>query len=450
MSLEKIGDSEYYKDTNETVKLVGYISSSSQRSDESNMYNETFVQIPSSFGQMDILFKPVKDGNYNPGDYESNNDASLAGYLENIEEDEINDGKIFSGLSASAIYDNNDERKYTVEGDEECAEIVLSKNELYKAYSNLPEYDDISETVTLDDLCTDYSIKDTFTFNAVLVYYSIMTPSGKTVIATNAYGILLLNNPIEISQNKYKFPELLKAKSTPTSSGTSFAFRINMKTTSAYNGDVIVVDNSTPSYSMSTDFSDTISNLNKAIDTLKGSASMMQLIITDNSIIKSFAMDAIDKIESMSSNINRILGGNFNEITSESITTGELSAETMVVGSDGMNIQIDIEPDPNEDERENIIGNISPFGLEINNISADYIDASVIDASMMNVITDDVKINTIDTGTEMSRDEALDIISNMSAIISSDGKVSIKKEGDSSVSLLSVIGSLLTLYKNQE
>ena len=46
-----------YGDT--VVKCFGYINSGAQRSDDYSMYNETFVQVPSSFGRVRILFKPT-------------------------------------------------------------------------------------------------------------------------------------------------------------------------------------------------------------------------------------------------------------------------------------------------------------------------------------------------------------------------------------------------------
>ena len=49
---------------------------------------------------------------------------------------------------------------------------------------------------------------DRFTFNAILVYYSIYDSTGTTELATNAFGLYILNNAIETSDSEriYYFP----------------------------------------------------------------------------------------------------------------------------------------------------------------------------------------------------------------------------------------------------
>ena len=61
----KINNTTYYREVNPIVKGFGRISASSQRTDDYGIYNETFVQIPSSYGQMECLFKCTPDENYN-------------------------------------------------------------------------------------------------------------------------------------------------------------------------------------------------------------------------------------------------------------------------------------------------------------------------------------------------------------------------------------------------
>ena len=68
MSFSAVDDKYFVESDSSIVKAFGQISAGAQRSDSYGIYNETFVQIPSSFGKMPVRFKPVSDKNYYIGE----------------------------------------------------------------------------------------------------------------------------------------------------------------------------------------------------------------------------------------------------------------------------------------------------------------------------------------------------------------------------------------------
>jgi hypothetical protein len=74
-----------------------------------------------------------------------------------------------------------------------------------------------------------------------------------------------MNDSLE--NDAFYLPALTKRKSTTTNFGNSFSFIVNLKNMSVYdNTDAVIQDNTTMSSIASVDFSDAISNLNRAID----------------------------------------------------------------------------------------------------------------------------------------------------------------------------------------
>jgi hypothetical protein len=150
--------------------------------------------------------------------------------------------------------------------------------------NKLIQYYDSSD-ITYDTLGfgehTSLNFPDNYSFNAILVYYSVYDASGNNILATNAYGIYLLDKSVRVDDDSFEFPRLSKKKTTTSSIGTSFSFRINIKTTSAYSGDVKIIDNSTSSYAASEDFNDVLKNLNSAVRRLNDNAMLIYKISND-------------------------------------------------------------------------------------------------------------------------------------------------------------------------
>lgn len=372
----------YYVNNNDVVKGFGAISAGAQRTDAYGIYNETFVQIPSSFGKMKTLFKVVSDKNYHltPSKEDYFLAASTNGLIENINAEEVDSSSnLHTGIPASAIYDFNIDGSvgYTVSSEDEELCVEFSLSELRNYYGD--------ETLSYDSLAMEgiglpeEELESSYTFNAILVYYSIYDSTGKNILATNAYGLLILDSavPHEYSEDesisKYKFPSVEKKKTTLVTAGTSYAFRLNVKTSSVYSGDVTVCDDSTPGYEMSTEFNDVLRNLTVAVETLKSNANVIRVISTSNSEIKKLAMNTLDKIDDIEKDIANIKTGVSRHIKANYATVANLDASTVVshiafVDRDG-----------------NDTGYIDGSVFNMPHIDAETVNVDSLDCSVINV-----------------------------------------------------------------
>ena len=393
---ESAGEStNYYVNSNNVVKGFGAISAGAQRTDAYGIYNETFVQIPSSFGKMKTLFKPVSDKNYHitPSEEDYFLAASEDGLIENINLDEIDASTkcLHTGISALAMYDFGLDGSvgYSVKSEDEELCIEFSLSELRTYYGD--------ETISYDSLAMEgiglpeEDVETSYTFNSILVYYSIYDSTGKNVLATNAYGLLVLDSavPNDYNENEevstYKFPSVEKKKTTLATAGTSYAFRLNIKTSSVYSGDVTVCDDSTPGYEMSTEFNDVLRNLTVAIETLKSNANVIRVISTSNSEIKKLAMNTLDKIDDIEKDIANIKTGVSRQIRANYATIANLDVSTLVshitfVDNDGNNTGY-------------IDGSIYTLPhVNTETIDADKLDCSVINTEYINTAGNELAV----------------------------------------------------------
>ena len=390
------GNYIYEKKEKAIAKAFGAISAGSQRTDDSGLYNETFVQIPSSYGQMRVLFKKVIDENYIETSYKGTN---INRWIENIDKSEIEyenkitfymDSNYFSYPSDETIItDTSTGSKFKVIGTEisnsqitaewidEPVDIakngylsINGEDQKYNKYdqkyfikstgispvsksdsedqSNVTynvneniDYDKFEVEFNIDKLRTYYNnssltyddigigntkndeiekeMYDDFRFNAILVYYSIYDANKTKRLATNAYGLYILDGAIESSEinGMFYFPSILKAKSGPNKNGSSYSFRINVKPSTAYSGDITVNDNSTAGYSMSEDFNDVLRNLTAAVTTMKENAKTLYSMSKDSKDIKQLVSTTMEKIDGIESDISNIKNGNFPYTASE-------------------------------------------------------------------------------------------------------------------------------------
>ena len=353
---EEDENNPYYVDDTNIVKGFGLINAGAQRTDAYGIYNETFVQIPSSYGQMKVLFKPVSDKNYHITDedeqYAASNDK---GFIENLDESDYNKETdlLYTGIPAKAQYDGNEGGfgvyNVTKQTDELCIEFSID---------NLRDYYK-KETLTFDDLGIECMGMDSslnaasYNFNAILVYYSIYDSTGKNILATNLYGILILNSAvpyqdlttIDSGSQYYIFPQLEKKQTTNTTSGSSYAFRLNVKASSIYSGNVVVNDESTAAYEMTVEFNDVLRNLSVAIETLKSNANVIAKISTTNKEIKNFAASALDKVAGLEKDIAALKTGAGRNIIAESLSTDNLSVNTLFIPVDGLEIITNVAED---------------------------------------------------------------------------------------------------------
>ena len=394
------GNYIYEKKEKAIAKAFGAISAGSQRTDDSGLYNETFVQIPSSYGQMRVLFKKVIDENYIETSYEGTNENR---WIENIDASEITqiesdnvvnfymDSDDFSYPSyGTIITDTSTGRQFEVLDSEKVKNLITAKwigepgelsevgnltingeNQSYQRFdynsqdvikstgispisksdseyssyatytvsenrdydkfevefdinklrtyynNNSLTYDDIGMGSTSNiDIDNEY---DDFRFNAILIYYSIYDTNKTKRLSTNAYGIYILDGAIESSEitGMFYFPSILKVKSGANKNGSSYSFRINVKPSTAYSGDITVNDNSTAGYSMSEDFNDVLRNLTAAVTTMKENAKTLYSMAKDSKDIKQLVSTTMEKIDGIESDISNIKNGNFPYAASE-------------------------------------------------------------------------------------------------------------------------------------
>ena len=333
-------DYVYEKDKdNAIVKGFGLISAGSQRTDDSGIYNETFVQIPSSYGQMRVLFKKNIDENYIKIPYI----GGTSYYIENISNSEVDASNNLYATSISAIstgdsHDSSNHAIYYVQDDQDVLEIELDINELRKVYkSDTLTYDDLGMGKNQNANPIDASYGD-FDFNAILVYYSVYNSDKTKRLATNAYGVYLLDNSLlSGSDNVWYFPSVHKEKSGTLKNGSSYSFRINIKPSSAYSGDITVADNSTAAFSMSEDFNDVLRNLTSAINTMKSNARTLYKIVQDNEKVKSMAASVKEQVDDLEVNVNNIKNGNF-PYTASNIYYRESDGDTILSSTVAKNI----------------------------------------------------------------------------------------------------------------
>lgn len=272
----------YYKEadnTNRVVQCFGAIDAGNSLSTEFGMFNETYVNIPTSYGNGPVFFKQVQDTSetnyiygktYNTGDSEH-----LQGRKNNV--DTL---KILSDVKPR--YDSDTSYKL-----DDAYEIVKDINEIQSAcrvFTNdkniqINSYDDVNidqKTQFSGKYCDITTNPCEFGFNAILLYYSVydQNDTTKTAYAINLFGIVFLDSPSSVQNGQAKIPSLIKKKSFGGANkanffGNSYSFRVNIKTLSVYdNTDAMIQDNTTMSSINSVDFSDVVSNLNRAIDVM--------------------------------------------------------------------------------------------------------------------------------------------------------------------------------------
>ena len=284
LSLEQTqnGDDVYWKEKDNKKRIVqcfGSIDAGNSLSTEFGMFNETYVNIPTSYGNGPVFFKQVQDSSetnyiygktYNAGDSEH-----LQGRKNNV--DTL---KILSDVKPK--YDSG--TSYILN---DAYEIVKDINEIQSAcrvFTNdkniqINSYDDVNidqKTQFSGKYCDITSELCEFGFNAILLYYSVydQNDTTKTAYAINLFGIVFLDSPSSVQNGQAKIPSLIKKKSFGGANkanffGNSYSFRVNIKTLSVYdNTDAMIQDNTTMSSINSVDFSDVVSNLNRAIDVM--------------------------------------------------------------------------------------------------------------------------------------------------------------------------------------
>lgn len=239
--------SEYSK----VVKYVGTIDVSNDKNFEGEVYNEIFINVPSSAGYTpEILFKS------------SNFNTTATSYLPT---DFIN------GRSGQTHPDSN--INLDALADNVAGTIDLFDPNLYNyGIEWNPEiYSKIINDPKLNSLLEYSQRGGDFRFNAILVYYDLHSKSNTANRSTNLYGIILLDNfKNDPATTGWYIPELTKYKPNDITglNGNAFALKLNVKFNSSL--DNVGVENNINDYStFSMDiFLDTTSALDGAVSLL--------------------------------------------------------------------------------------------------------------------------------------------------------------------------------------
>lgn len=308
---------------NTVIKGFGQITSSSQSSNIYNINQETYIMIPSSYGQMKYLMKEVYDNNYIKNyTYKKTN---IENHLEGFDTEPTNNTyPYFDDPSMGTYTPRMNENEY------DCVQIDFDINDISK-------YLDPSmggEIKSYDDLAiTKYSLSSTYDFNAILVYYTIFDSAGNGV-ATNLFGMMVLNSP----NTSNIIPSYHKKKSADKSFGSSYSFRINIQTASIYDDTTDdIIDYSTAEASTLTDFNGVISNLNTAIEILKNNAAVTSNMYTNNQSMKMLISNNVSKINSLETSVNDLMHGNVRDINANVIDTDTLFTGNIII-DDPINI----------------------------------------------------------------------------------------------------------------
>ena len=235
------------------VQSVGRIGGGNSVSGDFGMYNETYVNIPSTYGASQIFFKIVEDKNYRLGEiYTSDDKEYLSGRdgASSAETYTIN-YPAYDSLSDSGADDREEDIVAYVDGtktpwykmNDETNDVDYSyfteeefdpesnnsinytinlygrENELKRSFvrSRLDGVQLVSDIDEIDNIYRQYFSKSDFDlgyisfdtinieqnliksanydFNAILLYYTIYDKDNNNELATNLFGIIFLNSP---------------------------------------------------------------------------------------------------------------------------------------------------------------------------------------------------------------------------------------------------------------
>lgn len=194
------------------VQYVGNIDVSNDKNYQGNVYNEIFVNVPSSVGYTPtILFK---SSNYNTTATSYNLTSSINGRSGQTHPDsKINLESIADNNTGSINLDPSTEYNYGIEWNSSVYSTIVNDNELNNFL--------------------DYSKRGgDFRFNAILVYYDVYSKSNPGQRATNLYGIIILDNwKNDPTSTGWYIPELTKYKPNDVTglNGNAFALKLNVK-----------------------------------------------------------------------------------------------------------------------------------------------------------------------------------------------------------------------------
>ena len=405
-----------------TIKGFGYITSSSQSSKAHMIDTETYIMIPSSYGQMRYIMKEYTDNNYMTGkSYECTNPSEQKRHLEGhlrSEEYEI-------GWRA-AFYDDIDNNSYNVvkqfvtTGGYNNGDDVNDALEMDFSISDIKRTFNIDDLMSYDELAIKHRISQQYDFNTILVYYTISDSLGNDV-ATNLYGIIILDSPQYNGEHIVGQGGLTKTTPLTISSyskkssnsaqfGSSYSLRLDIQTSSIYDdANSIITDISTAESSTLTDFNEVVSNLNDCVKIMRRNAVAVSNMNTVVQSTKQLAADTMASVKTVEHTVNDILHGNIRDISANDVNTTSLHVGEIIFNSEYT------EGDGDDKELVNspifiygydgeVCGEFRGTVFDYENIQSRDITSDVIRPTIIGVSPSGISVNRIGDSGEISED----------------------------------------------
>ena len=304
---------------NTVIKCFGSIDAGNQLSTEFGMFNETYINIPTSWGAGPVFLKHSDSDNFKLGSsytiVEHNHLENRGDSNEYYSYTRGQDYPFFDTKSRDldGVYDT-----YVIDDVHNGFEILKDIDQIQ--YSSRVKFNndeilfDSYDDINIDTL-NQLNIDQEFEFNTILLYYSVYDQDDivKTAYATNLFGVIFLDGTQMLSNGddaSFVIPTIKKRKSTTTQFGNSYSFRVNLKTMSVYdNTDAIIQDNTTMSSVSAVEFSDAISNMNRAIDIMNSNLTTTLAIQDQYAAIINYYDNFEDDLRDISTCLNAYLKG---------------------------------------------------------------------------------------------------------------------------------------------
>lgn len=350
---------------NRVVQYIGRISAGAVRTDNHGTYNETYVLVPTSHGQTKVYFNQNYDDNYYAGmdlgpgggnilgrtGYKPHPDglSMLAQYdmqdsATYLDGDRGNDwwleynsgsgynpgwwytaqgrtfiGNYYYGTDSDSI-DLSTYPSYLLRmsngaspGLGETIEFKRSNVDGLEIEYDITKLRNIfdDDTLTYDKLAIDESIGDKFEFNAIVVYYSIYNKARDKKLTTNLLGILFLDaahgNTEDFPDQEIFIPTIKKLQSTGSGFGSSYSFRINIKSDNMFDDtQATILDESTSSQTSLENWTDVLSSLSESLNILNNNSKTIEYITDQYMNISNIQTQQADIISDLQYQVNDV------------------------------------------------------------------------------------------------------------------------------------------------
>lgn len=336
---------------NRVVKYIGDIDVVNSVSKDGHSYSEIYLNVPTTHGNTPlILFKTYQDVNYAPG-----RQWNGGNFIDGRDTGSVHP----TGLELRAFYDDDTIDAYitgsTSFGDVSNwlgtaalptgtpKQVLLSRMDGAILDFNPNSYKPIADDVAIS-LIAEFNASDAssdFSFNAALVYYDTYSASNPSDSATNLYGVLVLDDYVNMGAG-YSFLkrfDKFKPNKITRLNGNSYGLKLNLKfDTSVDNMGVETIINDYNTFSMDL-FIDASTRMQEAAnmfleqeqkiieirarlnqleqfyfsqDDLNGITqrlSAMEVALTNAKLAFSSSTTLLDLINQNADNINQILSG---------------------------------------------------------------------------------------------------------------------------------------------